>query len=905
MARFLRTVLLLFFCGALSGLARAQTLDLRHSRFVLPNGLRVIVREDHRQPVVAVTLWYHVGAKDESPGRSGLAHLFEHLMFEGSEHSRRNFMRGMEEIGASSVNAVTNQDRTAFYEIVPKPALDYALWLESDRMGYLSAAIDQATLDAQRGIIQNEKRQGEEASYAISKRLIAEHTFAASHPYSRPVLGDTDDLQAASLADVRRWLASYYGPSNALLVLAGDLTAEEARRKVERYFGDLPPGPPVSHPGPRIEKLSGAVHQTVRSRVPQPRLYMVWNIPPVGSADADALDLVSDCLARGKSSRLSRALVAERPLAEEVGASVSLNEIAGQLQVEVALRAGADPGEAERVVREQLARFFKEGPSPAELARVRMQYLADFARRMDRLVGTGSVSDRLAQGEVLAGGSEAYAESLRRARAATPRGLAAAARRWLADGVYVLAVLPAAKTGDTPTADRPAPPPAGAEPAPGFPKLQRATLSSGLRVILAERHESPVVDLWTVFAAGFAADASALPGTASMTAALLDEGTATRSGARIGEELAGLGAEPSVKSDYDLSVVGLSAVRWNLARSVALYADLLARPTFPAAAFDRQKEQQLAAIQREQGSPVSLALRALGGVMGRPAPGCGNRFSGNGSPESLRRMTREDVVRFHQTWFRPNNATLVVVGDVTLAELTPLLERELAAWKPGPAPPRLCSGLEAAPARPKVYLVDRPGAQQSFLLAAAVGYPKSDPQGPSLEILVDALGANKSSRLNMDLREEKHWTYGVQSSLWTVRGRQPFITYTSVQRDRTKDALQELSRELKAVAGERPVDGAELANAKASRLQRLPGSLLTLDALGQSIVDLVEAGLPDDYYESLARGISALSADDLRKTAAELLPPERILWVVVGDRATLEPALREAGLGEVEPAGGL
>ena len=455
-------------CALPAGRAGAQSLTIAHSRFVLPNGLRVIVREDHREPVVAVTLWYHVGSKNEVPGRSGLAHLFEHLMFEGSEHSRRSFMVGMEEIGASSVNAVTNQDRTAFYEIVPKAALDRALWLEADRMESLPVAIDQKALDAQRGVVQNEKKQGDDAPYAISKRLIAEHTYSPSHPYSRPVLGDMGELQSALLAEIRQWFATYYGPANAVLVLAGDIDEATARRKVETYFGDLPPGPPVPPSPPRVEAMSGVRYQTVRAPVAQPRLYLVWNAPPVGSPDAEALDLAADCLAAGKASRLSRALV-DHGLADEVSAAVSLNEIGGQVQLEVALRAEKDAGEVERRVREQLAAFARGGPGAAELARVKTQSLADFVRRMDRLVGTGSVSDRLAQGEVLAGGADAYATSLRRLRQATPAALAAAARRWLGDGSYVLAVLPAKPEGSAAATDRATPPRSGPRACPASP----------------------------------------------------------------------------------------------------------------------------------------------------------------------------------------------------------------------------------------------------------------------------------------------------------------------------------------------------------------------------------------------------------------------------------------------------
>ena len=440
---------------------------------------------------------------------------------------------------------------------------------------------------------------------------------------------------------------------------------------------------------------------------------------------------------------------------------------------------------------------------------------------------------------------------------------------------------------------------------PSFPRLQRVTLANGLQVVLAERHELPVVNFSMVFAAGFAADAAAAPGTASLTAALLTEGTASRSGPQVDEALARLGAELSVQTDFDTSTLSLSAVRWNLAPSVALFADLLAHPAFSAAALARQQDRQLAAIRREQGSAFSLAMRALGGLLSPADARCANRFVGTGSPESVRGVTREDVARFDRTWFQPRNAHLIVTGDITLAELTALLARELGGWHGEPAPQRPCGGLEPVPARPGIHLIDKPGAQQSFLLVAAVGLAQDDPGSAAQEVLVDALGGNNSSRLNLDLREEKHWTYGVQSSLRQTRGRQPFVTYTSVQRDKTVEALREIGRQIAAMSGDRPIAGAELAAAETNHLLRLPASLVTLNGLEKAVINLLDARLPDDYHEAIARRIPALTPGDLQELAAKVLPSDRLLWVVVGDRSSLEPVLRDAGLGEVHIAGNL
>jgi zinc protease len=899
----MRTIILLSLLCLTRVLALGQDINPHHSRFVLPNGLRVIVREDHREPVVSITIWYHVGSKNESAGRSGFAHLFEHLMFEGSEHHRRNFVSALEEVGASNINAVTSHDRTAFYETVPKSALDYALWLESDRMRYLPGGIDQTALDTQREVIQNERRQSEDASYATSRRLIATQAYPIDHPYSRPVIGNATDLQAASLADVRQWFEIYYKPSNAVIALAGDIDEETARRKIENYFGGIPPGPPAPRPTPWIAKMSGMRHQSVRDRVPRPRLYFVWNIPGAGTVDADYLNLVSDCLSRGRNSRLFRALVAKNR-AEDARASVSLNEIGGQFRIEVTFRSEQDASDIKREVNEQMTALFIHGPDPEELERVKTLYLADIVRRMDRSTGVGGESDRLAQAEMFAGNSEAYAESLKRARTATPEHLKSAAKRWLSDGAYVLAVLPSKGTTTSEVANRPEAPALDVAPAPRFPKLQRTILSNGLRVVLGERHEVPIVNLWMVFNTGSANDECSLSGVANMTAALLDRGTEARSGLQISDEFSNLGAEYSAKSNYNTTLIRLSSVKWNLARSLTTFADVLMHPTFPATEFMIEQGKQLASIQHEKGAPMPMAMRLLGEVMNQPGFGCGNRFSVSGSSESLRRMTREDVAKFHRTWFRPNNATLIVVGNVSLPELTAMLEKELARWKPGQVP-EVRGVSPRVPAKPKIYLVDKPGAQQSFILAASIGVSRSDPKGIAMDLLNDALGGNLSSRLNMNLREKKHWTYGAHSVLWTARDQRPFIAYAAVQRDKTKDAIQEFSNEFRAVRSDRPIAAEELAAIKSHRIMRLPGSLQSLDSLTRSIADLIETGLPDDYYLSLPGKISALTAVDLQNAAEILLRPDRMWWLVVGDRATIKSSLLEAGIGDVEVIDGV
>ena len=640
--------LLLLLVLTAGAYAQTNDIDIPYQKFVLHNGLTLIVHEDHKAPIVAVNVWYHVGSKNEKPGKTGFAHLFEHLMFGGSEHAKTRYIDAMERIGAIDLNGTTNSDRTNYFENVPTSALDYTLWLESDRMGHLLGAVDQKTLDLQRGVVQNEKRQGENQPYGVTRQLITQNTYPAGHPYSWTTIGEMADLDAASMTDVQEWFKTYYGPSNTVIVLAGDIDAKTAKEKVEKYFADIPSGPPVAHQQVWMAKMTGTHRQRVQDRVPQARIYKVWNIPEYGSTDADYLDLVSDCLSQGKTSRFYKRLVYDDQIATDANAFVNLNEIGGQFRIQATARPGQNLAQVEKELDEELARFLTDGPKAEELQRVKTQYSANFIRGIERIGGFGGKSDRLAQSQVFRGSPDAYKISLKRVQEATAEDLRIAANRWLSDGVYVLEVhaFPEYKTATT-GADRSKPPEPGTPPELRLPKLQRTTLSNGLKVILAERHEVPLVDFWLTADAGYAADQFAAPGTASMTSALLDGGTSSRTALQISDQLAMLGAELHADSNLDLSKVRLSALKSKLDPSLDLFADVILNPSFPESDFKRQQKLQLAAIQREQNTPVQMALRVFPGLLYGPGHAYGNPLTGSGTSASVAKMTRDDLIKFH------------------------------------------------------------------------------------------------------------------------------------------------------------------------------------------------------------------------------------------------------------------
>lgn len=877
----------------------AELPQIPYEKFVLRNGLTVVVHEDHKAPIVCIDVWYHVGSKNEKRGHTGLAHLFEHVMFSGSEHIPRPYATGLQEIGATQWNGATNEDRTHYYEDVPTSTLDYALWMESDRMGYLLGGLDQKKLDAQRGVVENEKRQRESQPYGAAAALITQNTYPEGHPYSWTVLGEMEDLEGASMSDVQKWFKTYYGPSNAVIVLAGDIDVKTARAKMEKYFGDIPAGPPIAHQAAWIAKMSGVHRQVVEDRVPEAKIFKVWNIPGFGTTDGNFLEMVAACLSYGKSSRLYKRLISQDQMVTDVSAAANLNEIGGQFVIEATVRAGQDIEKVEKALDQELARFLKDGPTEAELQRLKTQYRAAFLRAIEEIGGPRGKAERLAENEVFAGRPGAYRMRMERIAAAESIDLQSAARRWLSDGVYILEVRPfvAAQTVASKT-DHSIAPALNSPPELKLPKLDRVTLRNGLKVIVAERHDLPIVDMWMRFDAGYAADQSAAPGTASMVAGLLDEGTKTRSSLQIVDELAMLGAELQAYASLDSSVVRLSALKSKLDPSLELFADVVLHPSFPDLNVKQRQQHQLSVIKNEQNTPYQLALRLVPQLLYGKGHAYGNPLTGSGSSTSITGITRDDLIRFHNTWFKPNNGTLVVVGDTTVHEIVPKIERLFLGWQPASIPQKNIDVVNP-PAEAKVYLIDKPGASQSIIIAAQIAPAPLSSSEAAINAMNDGLGGTFTSRLNMDLRESKHWSYGVRTRLVEARGQRPFFAVAAVQADKTRESMTEIQKEFQDIAGSRPLTTDELEKIKSAETLSLPGSRETLGQVGTSILDLVHLNFPDDYYESIVGKIAALKPSDIDSAAKAVLRPNQLVWIVIGDQRKIESEVEKLQWGTV------
>lgn len=874
-------------------------INISYQKFVLPNGLTLLVHEDHKAPIVAVNIWYHVGSKNEKLGRTGFAHLFEHLMFNGSENFNDDYFKVLEKLGATDLNGTTSEDRTNYFQNVPTSALDVCLWMESDRMGHLIGAITQEKLDEQRGVVQNEKRQYENEPYGLVEDLITKSVFPAGHPYSWTVIGSMEDLSAAALTDVHEWFKTYYGAANAVLVIAGDIDAATAKAKVEQYFGDIPAGPPVAHYDAWTAKRTGMQRQIMQDRVPQARLYKIWNVPRAGSEDAVYLDLLSDVLAAGKTSRLFKRLVYDDQIATNVNCYIDTREIASLFTIVVTAKPGQDLPKIEAAIDEELNKLLAKGPTKEEVNRVRTQYIANFTRGIERIGGFGGKSDILAQNEVFNGSADYYKTTLKHVENTTPDNLHKVAKQWLNDGVYILEVLPF-NEGETiaSTVDRSKLPEAGVPPEAKFPSFERKNLANGLEIILAQVNTVPVVNFNLMIDAGYAADLTAIPGAAKLAMDMLDEGTKSRNALQISEELAMLGAQLGSGSNLDFSFVNLNTLKHKLDAALDIYADVILNPAFPTSDFERLKKQQMATIQREKVTPIQMALRVFPGLLYGTDHAYGNPLTGSGTEASVAKISREDLLKFHLSYFKPNNAKLIVVGATTMNEIAPKIEKLFKNWQFGDVPKKNISEVQSKTSS-QVYIVDRPGSIQSIIFAGHVTLPKANPDEIAILTMNNILGGSFTSRINMNLREDKHWTYGAGSFMFDARGQRPFLAYTSVQTDKTKDSMSEILKEFKDITSGRPVDAEELDKAKKNQTLELAGSWETMGAINASLSEIVRFGLPDDYYGTYANKVLNLNLEQMKAAANKALTPDQIVWVVVGDRSKIESDIRTANFGEV------
>ncbi len=905
--------------------------EIPYERFLLDNGLTVIVHEDHKAPVVAVSIWYHVGSANEPVGKTGFAHLFEHLMFSGSEHHRDVFFKPFEMAGATDQNGTTSFDRTNYFQTVPTTALDMTLWMESDRMGHLLGAIGQHELATQLGVVKNEKRQNENQPYGRAWEELQRHIFPANHPYRHTTIGSMEDLDAASLNDVGQWFRTYYGAANVVLVLAGDITPAQAREKTATYFGDIPAGPPVTRPAPWTAPRTESTRSEQRDHVPMVRIMREWNVPGLCQPDLPELVLAARILGGGPTSRLHQRLVLRDQVATSVSVGVQQLALASMFVLSVDIRSGVSPEAVDAAIADEWCMFLRHGPDQDELGAASTALQAGFVFGLEKVGGFAGKASVLAQGQLYRDDPAAYRSDLAQWQLATPGMVADAARRWIAQGDHTLTIVPASLNevsagGDsTPaglpsSAGQPPPrtsparsytttagiadrsqgvPPVNDFPALRFPAVQRARLSNGINVILAERHAIPVTRVQVLFDAGLAAEQGQNTGIAGMALAMLNQGTRNLDSVEIARRQQRLGAAIQPFGTLDSSGVALSALNSGLVEALELCAQIVCDPAYREEDLERLRMQMLSVIQRQLSDPAALGQRLMPGLLYGSGHPYGVPFSGTGSLRAVQAMTPTDLESFHRAWLRPELATIFVAGDTTMEAILPSLEGAFGRWSIPAAVPKKRLIVPPNPRASRLHFVHRPGAQ-SQIMAGRVVSSSTAPDYEANELANAIFGGIFTSRLNMNLREDKRWTYGATSQIADAVGPRSLVISTAVQADKTAESIAEIVAELQAYAGNRPPSADELAKAKAQTIRTLPGTYETTDAILHTLVTNKVLGRPDDYAETMMQRIEETDLMQVAISARDTFAPEAFTWVVVGDLSQIEPVRHALGLSEVE-----
>ena len=885
-------------------LASEDIPEISYEKFTLPNGLTVIVHEDHKIPVVAVNIWYHVGSKDELPGKTGFAHLFEHLMFNGTENYNDEYFGPFQQVGATDMNGTTNADRTNYFENIPTPALDLALWMESDRMGHLLGVVNEEKLNEQRGVVQNEKRQGENQPYGRVFLQAGKATFPQGHPYSWSTIGSMADLNAASLEDVQEWFKTYYGPNNAVLSLAGDINVEEAKELVNKYFGDIPAGPEPIKRKKWIAKRTGQTREVMYDRVPNTRIYKVWNTAEKGTKDEAHLELIASLLAGGKNSSLYQSLVYEKQLATDISAFYYDREIAGQFWIAADLSNGQSLEELEKGIDEALHEFIKKGPIKKRLDNTVISLRASWIKGLQRVGGFGGKSDILAKGEVYQGDPGAYKNLISMITNASAKDLKATAKKWLSNGDYVLTVIPNAQRSfnTESTVDRSQLPFPTEFPTLDLPDIQRAKLSNGLEIVLAERHDVPMINLSVQFKSGHSSDSNEQPGLASFSMSMLTEGTKRYNALQLSSKLEELGTDLYTNVGLDSSSINVSSLKSNLIPSLDLLYEVMTEAVFDEKEIERKKIRWLASIDQSLSTPNGIVSNIAPGLLYGDKNPYGKPFSGNGTRESIQWMERESMIGYTQEMLNPSNATILVVGDTNLDEITTVLENKFGTWSDSQSYQDNVIDYQnyQTPTERKIYLVDKPGAVQSLIVAGQL-LPSPDTEDEiDIELMNAVIGGSFTSRLNMNLREDKSWSYGARARLSRFKGPRPMLVYAPVQTDKTVPSIQEIIREYDEYLTSRPAEKEELEVIIKDRSLGLIGEFETFGALMVGLSGIVAFNRSDNYLESLPETYQAITIDDIHQATNTYIDPNIWTWIIVGDLSIIENEIRELELGKIE-----
>ncbi len=882
----------------------SSQINVPFTKTILDNGLTVIVHEDPKAPLVSVNIWYKVGSRDEKKGKTGYAHLFEHLMFNGSEHADFDFFKQLNAMGATSFNGTTDPDRTNYFETVPKSSLDQLLWLEADRMGYLLGTLTQEKLDEQRGVVKNEKRQGDNRPYSIGEYRMLEGLLPAGHPYRWSTIGSMDDLNAAKISDLTKWFDEYYGAGNAVLVLAGDIKADEGLAMARKYFGHIRPGPVVSRMKEWVPIRTENVFDETVDEVSVAMVDRTWAVPGMTNPTSGPLYIAASILGDGKTSRMYEELVEKRKLASEVYVQYRPQALMGFFSVTVLLKSGVDANDVNSAVDEVMAEFFAKGPSKTETQRAIKSILVSFMKSQEVIGGFSGKGPTLAEGEVFFGDPGSYKMTMGWIEAANADNMRALKNDVFSNGYYQLITRPNGKyKAASLVVDLNKMPALGVFPKSHFPKIQTAALKNGMKVSLVERHTIPTVRMSMQFNAGSATDVMGKSGLAGLTAKMLKEGTDGLASKDIIFKLNDMASQIYAYADSDASVVALSSLKDTLDETLDLYADIIRTPRFDGDALAKLKEERLSNLTQAMGNAnakVSYYMPEL--LFGKNHP-YGRNYLGMGTQESITSISVDDLKAHYEMWMRPDNAHLIVVGDITLDEVMPMLENKFGSWtgEGAPMPTKIFPAIPSTAGH--VYVIDKPGAVQTVITAALVVPKDIAGHEADMNVMNRIVGGGFLSRINMKLREEKGWTYGASSSLDNKKQAVIWEVSAPVQADKTKESLIEIKKILRGYTTSNLATSSEIETALDGMVNSTAGKLERSSSILSMMSTYQSQGKPLNYFSKLQGEYGAIQQNNIHQIAKDVIDMSKLTWVIAGDLDKIKADIQAANIGEITVIG--
>ena len=895
--------------------------EIKFQKYTLPNGLTVITHEDHKLPLVSVDLWYHVGPLNERPGRTGFAHLFEHMMFEGSEHvGEKAHIKAVQSAGATDVNGTTNFDRTNYFETMPSNQLELALWLESDRMGFLMEGLDREKLANQRDVVRNERRQGEGRPYHVADEALFHLLFPKEHPYYGSVIGSHADIESARIADVRDFHQQFYTPNNASIAIAGDFDPAKLKALLSKYFGPIPTGPKVDPITVTTPAITAQKRETVTDTVKLPRLAVAWLTPALFTPDSYSVHAAMYALGMAKVSRLDNALVYKSQVAQSVSCGVSPLKLTGIASCEIVAKPGVKLEDLEATFWKELAKLQQEGPTAEEIEASTATSLTAKIGGLQRLGGFGGVADTLDYYNQYTGDPGYLPKEVAEIEAVTPASAKAAAVKYFTkDTAVVVYCVPGKKILDdvarspedtdkdvkivnpyTPEFEateswRKIKPTAGPLPTIHLPVPTEFSLANGLKVLLVEDHSLPYLTAAVVARAGSSFNPAGKSGLASLTAELLSDGTTSRSLEKLASDQERLGTHIGSDAGMDAGTLAISLLSTRANQGLKLLADVAQHPAFRTEDFERERKQLLVSIAQETDNVGSMARRVgpklLFGDLAYGAPS-------SGTAESIGALKAGDLASFYADHYGPADSVLILAGDVTRTEAEKLARENFGNWT-GKAAAISDKFTPPAPPTTHVVIIDKPGAPQTALSAYGLGVSEATPDVEALSLLNYTLGGSFASRINMNLREVHGYTYGARSSFERYHDGGLFYAGGLVRTNITADAAKEMMKEIRNFQTS-PSTPEELAAAREASIRSLPGLFETTYAVAGAMQRLFIFNRPLDYYRTLPAKYDALKADDIARVAKQYLHPDQLIIVAAGDRAKIEPPLKAAGLGPIE-----